>query len=149
MPTTVHDSYPCACGLVLKQVTNANIASHLASAKHKARMETLANKWDHTSAWSGHPLWCGPCQRGLLTVRSPYCQPPPPVGGVGGYNHQNNGEEGEWRPPLLYANPLGHHVPALFIATFMRNDISQGGGGIMRFAYFRIFFRIFWLLASL
>ena len=31
--------------------------------------------------------------------------PPPPGGGVGGYNHRDSGEEGEWRPPLLYANP--------------------------------------------
>ena len=38
--------------------------------------------------------------------------PPPPVGGVGGYNHYDIGEEAEWRPPLLYANPLGHRVPA-------------------------------------
>ena len=38
--------------------------------------------------------------------------PPPPTGGVGGYNHHCIGEEVEWRPPLLYANPLGHRVPA-------------------------------------
>ena len=37
---------------------------------------------------------------------------PPPVGGVGGYNHHCIGEEVEWRPPLLYANPLGHRVLA-------------------------------------
>ena len=35
------------------------------------------------------------------------------------------GEEGEWRPPLVYANPLGRRVPAiLFIATFMRNAVT-------------------------
>uniref|UniRef100_A0A7S4FWQ2 Uncharacterized protein n=1 Tax=Eutreptiella gymnastica TaxID=73025 RepID=A0A7S4FWQ2_9EUGL len=28
---------------------------------------------------------------------------PPLAGGVGGYNHHCIGEEGEWRPPLLYA----------------------------------------------
>ena len=33
-------------------------------------------------------------------------------GGVGGYNHHCIGEEVEWRPPLLYANPLGHRIPA-------------------------------------
>ena len=38
--------------------------------------------------------------------------PPHPAGGVGGYNHHYIGDEVEWRPPLLYANPLGHHVPA-------------------------------------
>ena len=38
--------------------------------------------------------------------------PPPPAGGVGGYNHHCIGEEVEWRPPLLYANPLGHRVLA-------------------------------------
>ena len=37
---------------------------------------------------------------------------PPPAGGVGGYDHYCIGEEVEWRPPLLYANPLGHRVPA-------------------------------------
>ena len=31
--------------------------------------------------------------------------PLPLVGGVGGYNHHDIGEEVEWRPPLLYANP--------------------------------------------
>ena len=51
--------------------------------------------------------------------------PPPPQGGVGGYNHRGIGEEVEWRPLLLFANPLGHRVPAtLFIARFMRNDMS-------------------------
>ena len=30
-----------------------------------------------------------------------------------------------WRPPLLYANPLGHCVPAtLFTARFIRNNMS-------------------------
>ena len=38
--------------------------------------------------------------------------PPPPTGGVVGDNHHCIGEEVEWRPPLLYANPLGHRVPA-------------------------------------
>ena len=38
--------------------------------------------------------------------------PPPPARGVGGYNHHCIGEEVEWRPLLLYANPLGHRVPA-------------------------------------
>ena len=38
--------------------------------------------------------------------------------------HRDSGEEGEWRPWLLYADPLGHHVTAtLFIARFMRNDM--------------------------
>ena len=31
---------------------------------------------------------------------------------VGGYNHHDMGEEVEWRPPLLYANPLGRRIPA-------------------------------------
>ena len=36
-----------------------------------------------------------------------------------------SGEEGECRPLLLCADPLGHRAPAtLFIARFMRNDIS-------------------------
>ena len=42
----------------------------------------------------------GAIQRGLLTVNVP-----PPAGGVGGYDYPDSGEEGEWRPPLLYANP--------------------------------------------
>ena len=37
---------------------------------------------------------------------------PPPGGGVGGYNHHDIGEEVEWRPPLLYANPSGNRIPA-------------------------------------
>ena len=37
---------------------------------------------------------------------------PPLAGGVGGYNHHCIGEEVECRPPLLYAYPLGHRVPA-------------------------------------
>ena len=41
--------------------------------------------------------------------------------GVGGYNHHDNGEEGEWRPPLSYATPLGHHVPT---TLFMRNGMN-------------------------
>ena len=57
--------------------------------------------------------------------RSLYCQRPLPAWGVGRDNHRDIGEEVEWRPPLLYANPLGHHVPAtLFIARFMRDDVS-------------------------
>ena len=52
----------------------------------------------------------------------------PPARGVGGYNHGDTGKEGEWTPLLLYANPLGHHVPATsFIARFMRNDIDISG----------------------
>ena len=31
----------------------------------------------------------------------------PSAGGVGGYNHHDIGEEVEWRPPFLYANPFG------------------------------------------
>ena len=38
--------------------------------------------------------------------------PLPPAGAVGSYKHHDIGEEVEWRPPLLYANPLGHCVPA-------------------------------------
>ena len=34
------------------------------------------------------------------------------VSGVGGYNHHDIGQEVEGRPPLLYANPLCHRVPA-------------------------------------
>ena len=46
-------------------------------------------------------------------------------GGVGGYNHCDTSEEGEWRHPLLYAHLLGHRLPAtLFIARSMRNDMS-------------------------
>ena len=37
---------------------------------------------------------------------------PPPTGGVGSYNHHDIGGKAELRPPLLHANPLGHHVPA-------------------------------------
>ena len=36
----------------------------------------------------------------------------PRAGCVGGYNHHCIGEEVEWRSLLLYANPLGHRVPA-------------------------------------
>ena len=60
--------------------------------------------------------------------RSLYSQPPAPpsAGGVGSYNHLDIGEEVEWRPPLLYANPLGHRLPAaLFIARVMRNNMSE------------------------
>ena len=38
--------------------------------------------------------------------------PPSPAGVVGSYHHHGIGEEVDWRPPLLYANPLGHRVPA-------------------------------------
>ena len=38
--------------------------------------------------------------------------PPPPAGGVDSYNHHDIDEEVEWRPPLLYADALGHRVPA-------------------------------------
>ena len=38
--------------------------------------------------------------------------PPPLAGGVDSYNHHDIGEEVEWRPPLMYANPLGHRIPA-------------------------------------
>ena len=43
-----------------------------------------------------------------------YAHPPPPprARGVGGYNHHDIGDEVDWRPPLLYAYPLGHRVPA-------------------------------------
>ena len=37
---------------------------------------------------------------------------PHPVGGVGSYNHHGIGKEVECRPSLLYANPLGHNIPA-------------------------------------
>ena len=58
----------------------------------------------------------------LLSTPPP---PPSPIGGVGGHNHCDTGKEGEWRLPLLYANPLGHRVPAIFfIARVMRNDMS-------------------------
>ena len=56
----------------------------------------------------GHPLWCGPCRGGLFLFNPP----PPAAGVVGSYNRHDIGEEVEWRPPLLYANPLGHSVPA-------------------------------------
>ena len=59
-------------------------------------------------------------QGGLFVVN-----PPPSAVAVGDYNHYDTGEEVEWRPPLLYANPLGHRVPAtLFVARFMRNDME-------------------------
>ena len=32
---------------------------------------------------------------------------------MGSYNHYDIGKEVEWRPPLLYANPLVHRVPAI------------------------------------
>ena len=31
---------------------------------------------------------------------------------MGGSNHHCNGEVVEWRPPLLYAYPLSHCIPA-------------------------------------
>ena len=75
---------------------------------------------------SKRPHRLGPSLVRAMPKRSPCCQPPlPPAGGVGGYNHRDNDEEVQWRPPLLYSNPLGHRVPAsLFIARFMTNDIS-------------------------
>ena len=36
-------SYPCARGLVLKQLTDDNLAAHLLRAKHKGSMEKLAD----------------------------------------------------------------------------------------------------------
>ena len=32
------------------------------------------------------------------------------AGAVGGYNRHCIGEEVEWRPPLLYANPSSHRI---------------------------------------
>ena len=62
--------------------------------------------------------------RGRLVAKYPLLHGPR-QGCVGGYNQRDSGEEVEWRPPLLYANPLGHRVPAtLFIARFMRNNMS-------------------------
>ena len=46
--------------------------------------------------------------------RSSSCQRHTLAGGVGSYNHRDSGEEGEWRRPLLCANPSGHHVPATY-----------------------------------
>ena len=56
--TRVHESYPCACGLVLKQVTDDSIAAHLSSAKHKGHTEKPADKQDHTCA-------CGKVMKGV------------------------------------------------------------------------------------
>ena len=44
-------------------------------------------------------------RRALYREVSLLSTPPPSAGGVGGYNYPDSGEEGEWRPPLLYANP--------------------------------------------
>ena len=72
----------------------------------------------------GYPLWCGPCQRGLFTINA--LPPPPRARGVGGYNHHGTSDKGDWIPPLMYANPFGHRILAtLFIARFMRNDMSE------------------------
>ena len=50
------------------------------------------------------------CHGGHMVVEYPLLHTP--AGAVGGYNHHCIGEEVEWRPPLLYAYPLGHRVPA-------------------------------------
>ena len=52
-------------------------------------------------------------------------QGPPLVGGVGGYNHHGIGEGLEWRPPLSYANPLGHCIPPT--CQNMHNTASMNG----------------------
>ena len=83
--------------------------------KHEM-VETASQAWAPCGAPS--LVWAVP-------KRSPYYQPPPLAGSVGGGDSGDIGEEGECRPLLLYANPLDHHVPAtLFIARFRRNDIS-------------------------
>ena len=68
-----------------------------------------------------YPLWCRPCQRGLFTVNAPH----PPQWGCGRLQPRYIGEEVEWIPLLLCANPLGHHVPAtFFIARLTRNEMT-------------------------
>ena len=48
-------------------------------------------------------------KKGLAVPKRTFpCPPPPPA------NHHQIGEEVEWRPPLLYANRLGHRVPSTF-----------------------------------
>ena len=76
--------------------------------------------WASTSAFVATLIF----PRSGIWTRNPCTSVHGPLG-VGGYNHHDSGVEGEWRPLLLYANPLGHRVPAtLFNARFMRNDIS-------------------------
>ena len=48
----------------------------------------------------------------MLNAPPPHPAPPPGAGGAGSYNRHDFGEEVEWRSLLLYANPLGHRVPA-------------------------------------
>ena len=48
---------------------------------------------------------------GRAEEKSSMPPPPPAAGDAGGCNHHCIGEEVEWRPPLLYANRLGHGVP--------------------------------------
>ena len=66
-----------------------------------------------------------------MPKRSFYAQPitpPPPAGGVGGYNHHDI--EVEWRPPLLYANPLGHRVRATPEEDSGSTGTNEGVGGV-------------------
>ena len=54
---------------------------------------------------------------------------PPSAGSVDSYNHHDIGEEVEWRPPLLYANPLlpgGDHASAPVLLNEW-GSASRGG----------------------
>ena len=55
------------------------------------------------------PLWCAKSASFSVLIINLW---PLLTEGVGGYNHLCIGEEVEWRRLLLYAYPLGHHVPA-------------------------------------
>ena len=56
------------------------------------------------------------------------------------YDHHGIGEEVEWRPPLLYAGTLGHHIPTPLkvcqkmrkITTLTNHAVHTGawGGGL-------------------
>ena len=58
-------------------------------------------------------------------------------GGVGSYNPHDIVEEVEWRSPLLYANPLGHCVPAALkiCQKYMNANQKRARGGAMRGAF--------------
>ena len=68
MPATTHESYPCACGLVLKQVTNDTIASRLASKYYYNNMLNLTTKM-MCSAMAAHILMA------IFRVNSTKCLP--------------------------------------------------------------------------
>ena len=79
---------------------------------------SMKRAWERDETYILHD-WA-PCEapssvlsRSTKKLCNPPPPPPPPVQGLlGGYDHDCIGEQVEWRPLLLYANPLGHEVLA-------------------------------------